>query len=172
MFDIYKSNEKDTARFLLGTSCEPSIIVVGLNPSTASKEVSDTTASKVRKAAKNAGYNGFIMTNLYPLRSTDPKKLPVACDVELLQKNIREIEQAASNGLPPIFWAAWGSDITLRPYLKQALLQLNGVVLKLNGKWVQFGSLTQKNHPRHPSRLAYAWQFKEFDIATYLSTAI
>jgi len=45
--------------------------------------------------------------------------------------------------------------------------ELNEMVKRLNGNWVHFGDLTQKNHPRHPSRLAYAWEFKDFDIAQY-----
>jgi hypothetical protein len=167
MFDIYESNENNTARFLLGSSGEPTIIVVGLNPSTASNEKSDTTISKVRTAAKNAGYSGFAMTNLYPLRSTDPHALPESSNEQLLKENIKHIENIASTESCPTFWAAWGSDIVLRPYLKQAMLELNGMVKRLNGNWVQFGDLTQKNHPRHPSRLAYAWEFKEFDIAKY-----
>lgn len=167
MFDIYESNEHDTARYLLGSSGEPTIIVVGLNPSTASSEKSDTTVSKVKKAAENAGYGGFVMTNLYPLRSTDPHGLPESCNDQLLKENIKHIQRIASSQLFPTFWAAWGSDIVLRPYLKEALSELNEMVKRLNGNWVQFGDLTQKNHPRHPSRITYAWGFKEFDIAKY-----
>jgi hypothetical protein len=167
MFDIYESNEDDTARFLLGNSGESMLIVVGLNPSTASSEKSDTTVSKVKKAAENAGYCGFVMTNLYPLRSTDPHGLPKNGNEQLLKENIKHIEHMASIESTPTFWAAWGSDIVLRPYLKQSMSELNEMVERLNGSWVQFGDLTQKNHPRHPSRLSYAWKFKEFNIAEY-----
>lgn len=167
MFDIYESNKHDTARYLLGSSGKPTIIVVGLNPSTASNEKADTTVSKVRKAAANAGYDGFVMTNLYPLRSTDPHKLPARGDDQLLEENIKHIERIASTHSDPTFWAAWGSDIILRPYLIHALLEFNEMVQRLNGNWVQFGKLTKKNHPRHPSRLTYAWEFQEFDIGKY-----
>lgn len=167
MFDIYACNEGDSARFLLGTSGKPTLIVVGLNPSTASSEKSDTTVSKVKMAAQNAGYNGFVMTNLYPLRSTNPHELPQHHSAELLSENIRHIEKIASNETNPVFWAAWGSNIELRAYLKQSMIELNQMVEKINGKWVHFGKLTQRNHPRHPSRLSYAWKFKEFDITKY-----
>ncbi|MFL1914425.1 DUF1643 domain-containing protein [Plesiomonas shigelloides] len=167
MFDIYECNEGDSVRFLLGTSGKPTLIVVGLNPSTASSEKSDTTVSKVKNVAQNAGFNGFVMTNLYPLRSTDPRKLPQYHSAELLSENIRHIEQIASNEMNPIFWAAWGSGIELRPYLKQAMIELNQMVKRINGKWIHFGDLTQRNHPRHPSRLKYAWKFKDFDITKY-----
>lgn len=167
MFDIYECNEGDSARFLLGTSGKPTLIVVGLNPSTATSEKSDTTVSKVKKAAQNSGYNGFVMTNLYPLRSTNPHELPKNHSAELLTENIKRIERIASSEMNPFFWAAWGSDIVLRPYLKQAMIELNQMVKRVNGQWVQFGDLTQRNHPRHPSRLSYDWKFKEFDIAKY-----
>jgi hypothetical protein len=164
MFDIYECNHDDSARFLLGISGEPTLFVVGLNPSTASSEKSDTTVSKVRKIAKNAGYNGFVMTNLYPLRSKDPHALPQLHNVELLAKNIRHIERVASKDANPVFWAALGSDIVLRTYLKDAMIELNDLVQRVNGKWVQYGELTKTNHPRHPSRLSYAWQFSDYDV--------
>lgn len=167
MFDIYVSNEQDTVRYLLGSRSDTMIIIVGLNPSTASSEKSDTTVSKVKRAAINSGYTGFVMTNLYPLRSTNPHGLPTNCNDQLLKKNSKNIKNIASTQKNPVFWAAWGSDITLRPYLKQSLLEINKIVKSLDGKWVQFGKLTKKNHPRHPSRLTYAWQFEEFDIDKY-----
>ena len=167
MFDIYECNEGDSARFLLGTSGKPTLIVVGLNPSTASSEKSDTTVSKVRKAAQNAGYQGFVMTNLYPLRSTDPQGLPEVHSAELLDENIQHVERIASGEVSPTFWAAWGSDIVLRPYLKQAMVEINWMVQRVSGKWVQYGELTQRSHPRHPSRISYSWGFREFDIAKY-----
>jgi len=167
MFDIYTCNESDTARFTLGNRGSKTIFVVGLNPSTANKEHSDPTVTRVRKVSENNGYDGFVMLNLYPLRATDPKKLPKQADKELLNTNINEIVSIVGDDATPIFWAAWGSDISSRDYLKVALFQLNESIAKLGGQWVKFGPLNAKKHPRHPSRLSYAWTFSKFDMEKY-----
>lgn len=167
MYDLYKCNEQDTARFILGRNGTNKIFIVGLNPSTADKENSDTTVAKVHKVSQNNNFNGFVMTNLYPLRSTDPKGLPEEADTDLIKLNLKSIIQIAKNERNPIFWAAWGQDIMSRNYLMESLKQLNSELEKINCKWVNYGDLTKYNHPRHPSRLSYSWKFSEFDISNY-----
>tara|TARA_R110000787_G_scaffold42161_3_gene103679 strand:+ start:2785 stop:3021 length:237 start_codon:yes stop_codon:yes gene_type:complete len=76
MYDLYQCNSDDSARFILGKNGARKLFVVGLNPSTANKEKSDTTVAKVETVARNNGFDGFVMANLYPLRSTDPNELP------------------------------------------------------------------------------------------------
>ncbi len=169
MFDIYECNKDDTARFLLGTNGERKLIVVGLNPSTATREKSDRTVTMAKTIAQKAGYSGFVMTNLYPLRSTDPKKLTPSKDkdTELFNENIKHIKFIALAEEYPTFWAAWGENILSRTYLKEAMCQIKDLAQSVNGKWVQFGDLTQKGHPRHPSRQSYKSQFRKFDITQY-----
>lgn len=167
MYDLYECNHTDTARFILGKNGEKKLFVIGLNPSTANKEESDTTVAKVEKVARNSGFDGFVMSNLYPLRSTDPNGLPTEVDPELFQLNIDKIIAIAQNEISPVFWAAWGGDIMLRPYLADALRTLGQTVEALNGQWVNYGELRKDGHPKHPSRLAYAWKFTPFDINAY-----
>lgn len=168
MYDLYQCNDDDTARFILGKNGKRKLFVVGLNPSTANKENSDTTVAKVETVARNNGYDGFVMSNLYPLRSTNPNGLPSEVDTLLFQTNIDKIIAIAGSEESPVFWAAWGGDITLRPYLAEALRALVVAVESLNGQWVNFGKLSQDGHPRHPSRLAYAWSFAPFEVNTYV----
>ena len=168
MYDIYKSNNEDSCRFLLGKSGVSNLIVVGLNPSTANKENSDTTASKVETVAKNNGYDGFVMTNLYPLRATAPENLPEMASSKLLKQNAKAIISIVSQENKPVIWAAWGGDILCRPYLKESLSYISDLVKNVNGSWVNFGPLRKDGHPRHPSRLNYDWSFQDFDIDMYL----
>jgi len=169
VFDIYKCNKLDSCRFTLGKSGLKKVFVVGLNPSTANKENSDPTVTRVQKVSENYEYDGFVMLNLYPLRSTDPKKLPLQADTELIKENISEIVSVVGDESSPVFWAAWGSDISSREYLKDALRQLDAAVEIIGGKWVNYGDLTTKKHPRHPSRLSYTWGFSDFDMDEYLN---
>ena len=168
MYDLYECNNNDTARFVLGKQGYPRLYVVGLNPSTANKEKSDTTVAKVEKAAKQNGYHGFIMLNLYPLRSTDPDQLPTNEDHQLIEENVNHLLNLAKHEKNPVFWAAWGEKILLRLYLEKSLKLLASGINDLGGSWINYGELSKYGHPRHPSRLAYSWQFYNFDISNYL----
>jgi len=167
MYDLYQCNSDDSARFILGKDGTSKLFVVGLNPSTANKEKSDTTVAKVETVARSNGFDGFVMANLYPLRSTDPNGLPAVADDDLFLSNINKIMLLAERENKPIFWAAWGGDIVLRPYLTESFNALDALITKINGCWVHYGELRKDGHPRHPSRLAYSWQFSAFDAANY-----
>ena len=108
------------------------------------------------------------MANLYPLRSTDPNALPEIESEDLVIRNMKAIHELAQTEKTPVFWAAWGGDITIRPYLGIALKLMAEMVNEINGTWVHYGELTKYGHPRHPSRLSYSWAFSEFDISTYV----
>jgi hypothetical protein len=78
-------------RFALLKRGERTLYVFGVNPSTATDTHSDRTMSKVIGFASRNDYDGFVMMNLYPLRSTDPFALPKKIDKELHQKNLEMI---------------------------------------------------------------------------------
>jgi len=171
IFDIYSASDDEKARYFMGKSGSKKLFVFGLNPSTADQENSDLTATKVEAVAKKNGFDGFVLFNLYPLRSTDPKKLPKKVSKFHLKQNLLELESllSSSDG-ETCFWAAWGSNINLRPYLAKSLKQITKVAQKKNCKWLHYGKLTKEGHPRHPSRLSYSWEFSEFPIQEYLSS--
>lgn len=172
MFDIYSTNQSNSERYAIGAEGPNKLFVVGLNPSTATSKVSDTTITKVRNVAGNNHFQGFVMINLYPLRSTDPDQLPLQANQETIATNISQILRLAEKASNPVFWAAWGEDVVIRSYLKEALLELNQVVLEADGNWIHLGALTQSGHPRHPSRLAYSWQFSQFNMSKYLQSVV
>ena len=169
MYDLYECNREDSSRYILGKKGKRTLFVVGLNPSTANKEKSDPTVAKTEKVALQNGFDGFVMTNLYPLRSTNPKELPADGKKNLIKKNVEAILEHASGGKESMFWAAWGGNIVTRSYLIDALIVLSEGIKKKNNRWMHFGDLTKKGHPRHPSRLAYKWNFLDFDIEAYLT---
>ena len=168
MYDLYTCNHGDTARFILGKSGCAKLHVIGLNPSTANREKADTTAAKVERVAQRNAYEGFVMANLYPLRATDPQDLPAEHNARLSRRNIVEIVDSFGDE-PPVMWAAWGVNISSRPYLLKACIKLHREVASRGGRWLHYGKLCQHGHPRHPSRLSYQWSFAEFDMAAYLA---
>lgn len=167
MYDIYSNAKNDHWRFTLGKSGSRNLITIGLNPSAATKEKSDTTIAKVEGAARQAGFNGFIMLNLYPVRSTDFNALPEEVNAEAFTENLAKIEELVAAESNPVVWAAWGENIVARKFFIAAGKELFGRLDKYGTLWQQFGSLTQSGHPRHPSRLHYAWEFSMFDSKNY-----
>ena len=167
MFNLYHNDERDRARFVLGVRGRRNLIVVGLNPSTATRDKSDITASKVRTVAATNGYDGFAIINLYPRRATDPAQLPQRKYTPLFEQNIDWIASLIAREEKPQLWAAWGGDITRRNYLKEAFVRIDRLLTQHNGQWLHYGSLRKDGHPRHPSRLSYRWQFSPFDAQSY-----
>jgi hypothetical protein len=165
LFDIYKRSDGDACRYLLGRKGHRPLFVVGLNPSTATAEKSDTTVSKVARTAEVEGFDGFVMLNLCSLRSTNPSQLPAELDPGEARRNVSAIEEAARGVLQPTVWAAWGMDIETRPYLLSCLWDIAAVLPTAN--WLHHGPLTKHGHPRHPSRMSYSNKFSVFDVKRY-----
>ena len=169
-FDIYCESDDEEKRFLLGNEGRKKLFVVGLNPSTANQCRSDKTIDSVKAVLKLKGkeFDGFVMTNLYPLRCSKPEKLPRSPDEHLVSENLKRVFDFASRENSPVFWAAWGINITKRSYLAGILEKLLRHTSEINIQWRRFGPLTNGGHPRHPSRAAYRWNFKDFDAQGYI----
>lgn len=167
MYDIYSNAENDLWRFTLGKSGSRNLITIGLNPSTATMEKSDTTIAKVEGAAKQAGFDGFVMLNLYPVRSTNFNALPEEVNTLAFTENLARIEAVVAAESNPVVWAAWGENILARNFFIASCIELFGRLERHSASWQQFGSLTRSGHPRHPSRLHYAWDFSPFDTRNY-----
>jgi hypothetical protein len=167
MYDIYSNACNDTCRFKLGKSGKRKLLVIGLNPSTASKECSDTTVAKVEKVSIQKGFDGFIMLNLYPVRSTDFQLLKPQPDVEAFNENIRQIINIVLLEANPTVWLAWGENINHFDFFLNAFFEITKALKNHRVKWLHFGSLTKSGHPRHPSRLSYSWNFSSFNIQKY-----
>ena len=162
MYDIYSNARGDRWRFTLGRSGSKPLLAVGLNPSTATQEKLDTTVAKVEQVALRNGYDGFVMLNLYPVRATDYRTLPPKLDREAFETNLQRIEEVVAGLLSPTLWAAWGNCVSHHDYFLAARDELFRRLGKYDPNWVCFGTPTSKGHPRHPSRLQYAWTFQPY----------
>ena len=122
-----------------------------LNPSTADAEVDDPTIRRCMGFARDWGYEGIIVTNLFGCRATDPNELRrsidplgVANDVAIMAMvdRVSKPDKAGDRGLIVCAWGAHGD------YLKQ------GESIR---SWIEFRGaplhhlgLTKKGQPRHP----------------------
>ena len=65
--------DAETHRYVLASRCVKTLVVIGVNPSTANEKYPDPTVRKVIGFAKLNNYDGFVMLNLYAQRSIGSK---------------------------------------------------------------------------------------------------
>lgn len=164
MYDIYHPDQNNLWRYTLGRSGSKPLLVIGLNPSTATPEKLDPTVTRVEKVAQQSGFDGFVMLNLYPVRATDPKDLSPKADPEAYKRNLEEIEKVVAQYPSPTLWAAWGESVVDRPYLLRARDALYERLAQYQPQWRRFGDLTVSGHPRHASRLNYSWTLEPYEL--------
>lgn len=164
---IYLGDEKE--RYILGQPGRYNMLVFGVNPSTASPGENnlDPTIRKVRNVIRESSYDGWIMANLYPLRSTDPKVLPESANEEILDNNLKALEALNSEYHIGAAWAAWGNAIDTRFYLGEALYDIQDKVGDF--EWYHLGQLTKRGNPRHPLYIKSGEQFHWFPVFDYAS---
>jgi hypothetical protein len=167
VYDLYESSSNDRCRFVLGRAGERKILVIGLNPSTATRDASDTTVAKVEEVARRNGHDGFVMLNLYPVRATDHRTLPRRADATQMRHNLDVIEALVEAEAAPVLWAAWGASVRGRPFFMSAASELLARLRRYQPRWQCYGPPTADGHPRHPSRLSYAWRFSAFGADAY-----
>lgn len=163
---IYKQSDNKFNRFLLGEIGNNNLICCGVNPSKASPEDLDATMRKVSSLAKANGYDGYIMINLYPMRATDPNDMHDNKDEEIVKINLESIAEVLKDGCD--IWAAWGTLIEKRDYLKECLEQIVELADSHDCKWCAFGPTTKAGHPRHPLYLSSKCVKNPFDVHEYL----
>lgn len=54
---------------------KPTVLFIGLNPSTADETTDDPTIRRCINFAKSWGYGGILVANLFAFRSTNPQRL-------------------------------------------------------------------------------------------------
>src|SRR5215831_16405411 len=106
MYDIYASGRHDRWRFALGKSGKRPLVVVGLNPNTATREKGDITATKVERLATRAGFDGFVLVNLYPVRAARCAALPARANRDAYAANLEQIGSLIARVAPKTIWAA------------------------------------------------------------------
>lgn len=160
-------------RYILGTKGKNPLICIGINPSTAAPDDLDNTLKSVERIALFNGYDSFIMFNVYPQRATNPDDMEKELNETLHNENMKAFEYILSlygEGYTPSVWAAWGTIIEKRPYLKTCVKDMVAVGERYGAKWYTSGVRSkQKGHPHHPLYLRKDSVTEEFcDISEYL----
>lgn len=156
-------------RFVLGTRGEKPLIVIGINPSTAVPGNLDSTMKSVERIVSFNGFDSYIMINVYAERATNPDNLEAKVNNKLHAKNLEMIENMLKSisGEKKV-WAAWGTNIEKRKYLKLCLEDLKTLLDKYNASWYKAGKVSKAGHPHHPLYLKGDSILEPFNIEEYI----
>jgi hypothetical protein len=142
-----------TWRYLLWRTwgAGPLLLVIGLNPSTADETQDDPTIRRCIGFARDCGYKGLLMTNLFALRATHPIELRTHADPVGPANNDWLIQSAAQvHAEAGMVLCAWGVHSTWQQRGASMRSTLTAMQIPL---W-HLG-LTQGQHPRHPLYLPH-----------------
>lgn len=179
---IYDVTPDNKYRFILGQPRafmdrqEPDagpklLICFGINPSTAEPGNLDNTLRSVVRIARNNGYDGWAMCNIYPQRATDPDDMDMQRDHMMHSRNLAAIGQLLRQYPKADLWAAWGTLIMKRDYLHMSLMDIDNAVKQEapDKQWITFGDLSKDGHPHHPLYLKQDAGWSVFSpVPTYI----
>ena len=158
-------------RYLLGTRGADPLICIGINPSTAAPGDLDNTLKSVERIAAGNGFDSFLMFNVYAQRATRPEDMDRTFNPALHRENMeafRFVLERVGEGRSPAVWAAWGTVIEKRPYLRDCVRDMAAIGREYGARWLCAGKRTKKGHPHHPLYLRKDEMVCPFDVEAYL----
>ena len=116
------------------------VMFIGLNPSTADETQDDPTIRRCIGYAKDWGFGGIYMLNIFAYRTTNPKILRLVED-PIGRENDEYLKMYhAKEGLNIACWGIWGSHLNRG----QRVIDL------LGREYLSCFGLTKEGHPKHP----------------------
>ena len=171
---LYVPNHYGEYRYILGTKGNNPLICIGINSSTAAPDDLDNTLKSVERIALGNGYDSFIMFNVYAQRATKPDDMDKELNEELHSENMKAFRYILSlyKEEKPSVWAAWGTIVEMRPYLKDCLRDMLAIGKEFDARWFSSGAISKKGHPHHPLYLRKDSGLDLFDIEGYIENCI
>ena len=142
-------------RFVLGKAGGKELLAIGLNPSTANEDKLDPTSRNIETIASNNGCDGWWLVNLYPKRTSKPKKLPKKINKVLANQNVDFIKRLLNNDSYSIskVLCCWGNHIEDHKYLQDQAEKIISLIIESGHKNHCIG-LTRLGNPSHPAPMA------------------
>ena len=160
-------------RYILGTKGIRPLICIGVNPSTAAPDNLDNTLKSVQRVAGANGFDSFLMFNVYAQRATRPEDMDRVRNELLHRENMEAFEYILEqSGENLAVWAAWGSIIELRHYLKDCVADMADIGKRYGVRWYTAGPRSKRGHPHHPLYLKKDSSLDDFDVCTYCESCL
>ena len=116
------------------------------------------------------GNNPLITIGINP-STAEPEQMNKEINPMLHKENMQAFQWILENsGKKPIIWAAWGTNIERRKYLKECLREMINISNRYNAVWCKVGKCSVKGHPHHPLYLKKDSRIEAFDVKTYLTS--
>jgi hypothetical protein len=144
-------SEDGVYRYLLWRiwdSSRPLLLFIMLNPSTADARSNDATIERCSRRAREMGFGGLLVVNIFAFRSTYPSELYRASDPIGPRNEAAILSAAARAGF---IICGWGEDGALAGR-GAAVLQL----LRQHGYQPHALKINKDGSPRHPLYVSYA----------------
>lgn len=138
------------------------ITFVGLNPSTADSNKDDPTIRRLIQYAKDWGYGGFIIVNLFGLRATNPLAVLKTNDPDG-PENKNWVHYATKNGSMVV--CMWGTKGTWFDKDREFTLEF---LNKFKGKKLYCFGQNKDGTPKHPLYLSKDIKPKEMNLSLRL----
>ncbi|MCG8406707.1 MAG: DUF1643 domain-containing protein [Phycisphaerales bacterium] len=122
-------------------------LFIGLNPSTADGQSDDPTIRRCMRFARDWGFGGLEMCNLFDWRATDPKRLPRK-QIAVSDKNDPAMGCRAMKA--GIVIACWGHVPWARKRIDEVQTERFAAFQRETGNRVHCLGLTKSGFPRHP----------------------
>ena len=126
------------------------VLFIMLNPSTADDKKDDKTITRCINFAKDWGYGGLMVGNLFAYRTTYPKELFKTTDPEG-KDNLKKIKEMIKDA--DLVICAWGNNQGTPPQYLRELSELHYLKLLNDGKT-----------PGHPLKLKKCTKPKRFNF--------
>lgn len=139
---------------------KPRVLFIMLNPSTADAEKDDPTIRRCIGFAKDWGYGGIYVVNLFSLRATNPKDLltaPFVVGVEN-EKWFRRMSSLAN-----LVVCAWGNSSIVNKFQKR--LDHTWKPLSWISKPLHYIELSNDGTPKHPLYLLKHLTPKPYEVS-------
>lgn len=137
------------------------VVWIMLNPSTADEHVLDQTLRKVETFSRMWGFDGFVVVNVFSLRSTDPSALynePGFNAEWAADYNYRTIGQQARDAAAVV--VGWGTE-----EIAQEKAKTIAFILKELGIRAKCLGINKDGSPKHPLYLPYTTALIDWPVA-------
>jgi hypothetical protein len=119
------------------------VMFIGLNPSTADEQKDDPTVKRCIRFARDWGYGGLIMTNIFAYRATDPAVMKAQDDKAVGPENNYWLSFTARGA--NIIVGAWGTHGAFRDRDSNVIGLINEIP-----RLIYCLGITKNGQPKHP----------------------